>query len=219
MRSCRTWVFDPSPTFTVSYVWASLETWMIGDGQFPQLELGAVVHGCGLRLNCSHLHASSEVVHQVSGARVDDMGRPRCRLTGLCHSVAGGMAALIAMPGWLSSAEPEIYRVVRGTRAQPASQRASGQFDPPAPNEMLDAEGWLEVVADHEWDAFGVPDSRMSWRLQGIQLLEHRLVRMSGESPDTRVYGPVVRVTHPDRLSWTADTLEAGRYLIDVVPV
>jgi hypothetical protein len=76
--------------------------------------------------------------------------------------------------------------------------------------------GWTSSPI--EWDAFAIPDSRMSWRLQGIQLLEHRLARTPGEPPDSRTYGPVVRVSHPDQLSWTAEKLEAARYLIDLVP-
>jgi hypothetical protein len=199
-------------------VWASLDTWLIGDGQFPQLEIGAVVHDCGLRLNCSHLGASNAPVREISDAPVDEAGRARYRLTGRCRSVTGATAALIAMPGWLAAAEPETYRVVRGALRQPASQQWSEHFRPPGPNDMVDAEGWLEVVADHEWDAFRVPDSRMSWRLVGIQLLEHRLVQMPEEPPDTPMYGRVVRITHPDRLSWTADKLKAGRYLIDLIP-
>jgi hypothetical protein len=128
------------------------------------------------------------------------------------------MAALIVMPGWLTIAEPEAHRVVHGARDQPAYEPWSEHFRPPAPGGMLEAEGWLEVVADHEWDAFAIPDSRMSWRLQSIQLLEHRLVQTPGEPPDSRTRGPVVRVTHPDQLIWTAEKLEAARYLIDLVP-
>lgn len=199
-------------------VWVSLETWLIGDGPFPQLELGGVVPDCGLRLKCAQLQKSAGLLQEISDATVDDLGRPRYRLTGRLQSTTSAMAALIGMPGWLAIAEPETYRVVRGARHLPAFQPWSEQFRPPALNEMLDAEGWLEVVADHEWDAFAIPDSRMSWRLQGIQLLEHRLVRMPGEPPEVRTYGPVIRTTRPDRLSWTAEKLEGGRYLIDLVP-
>lgn len=198
-------------------VWVSLDTWLIGDGQFPQLALGDVVRDCGLRLRCSRLHRSGQQVPAISDSRVDDEGRARYQLTGRCQSVTSAMAVLIAMPGWLTVAEPETCRAVSEARDQPAYEPWSEQFRPPAPNEMLDAEGWLEVVAEHEWDAFAIPDSRMSWRLQGIQLLEHRMMRVPGE-PDARMRGPVVRTTQPKRLSWTAERLLGGRYLIDVVP-
>jgi hypothetical protein len=124
-------------------VWASLETWLIGDGQFPQLEIGAVVHDCGLRLNCSHLRTSSASVQEISDPRVDDAGRARYRLTGRCQSMTGAMAALIAMPGWLASAEPETYRVVRGSRPQPAHQRWSEHFRPRLPTRCsMPKDGW-----------------------------------------------------------------------------
>ncbi len=82
---------------------------------------------------------------------------------------------------------------------------------------MLKAEGWLGVVADHEWEAFAIPDSRMDWRLQRIQLIEHRMVRVPGE-PHANRFGPVVRATHVDRLSRAADGVVGARYLVDLLP-
>ena len=38
------------------------------------------------------------------------------------------------------------------------------------------------------------------------------------QPPNSRTYGPVVRITHPDLLSWTAEKLEAAQCLIDLVP-
>jgi hypothetical protein len=132
--------------------------------------------------------------------------------------MTSSMAALIAFPDWLTVAEPEEHRVVHGAREQPGHEPWSEQLRPPTAGQMVDAEGWLEVVANHEWEAFSIPDSRMNWRLDGIQLLEHRLVRMPGEPPDSRTFGPVIRVNHPRQLSWTADKLEGARYLVDLVP-
>jgi hypothetical protein len=82
---------------------------------------------------------------------------------------------------------------------------------------MLEAEGWLAVVADHEWDAFAIPDSRMDWHLQGIQLIEHQMVRVPGEPADTRMFGPVVRAANVDRLSRTADRVAGAQYLVDLL--
>jgi hypothetical protein len=128
------------------------------------------------------------------------------------------MATLIAMPGWLTIAEPETYRTVEGAVDSPAFEAWSEQFHPPLANDMLEAEGWLAVVADHEWDAFAIPDSRMDWRLQGIQLIEHQMVRVPGEPADTRMFGPVVRAANVDRLSRTADRVAGAQYLVDLLP-
>jgi hypothetical protein len=182
-------------------VWVLLETWLIGDGQFPELGVGGVVDDCGLRLNCSYLDESDQTVEEVRAARVDGVGRVRYELTGRCQSVTPPMAVLMAMPGWLAMVEPEAHRAVAGARDVSALERWSEQFHAPAPNQMVEAEGWLDVVADHEWDAFALPDSRMSWRLHEIHLLEHRMVRVPGEASGARTCGAVVRTTRVDRLS------------------
>lgn len=178
---------------------------MIGDGQFPEVGLGAVVRDCGLRLNASYLNASDQLLAGVREVHVDDVGRVRYEITGRCQSVTGPMAALVVMPGWRVLAEPETHRAVGGAVDSPAFQPWSEQFRAPAPNEMLKAEGWLAVVADHEWDAFAIPDSRMGWRLEAIRLIEHHMVRVPGEPSDTRTFGPVVRAATMERLSRSAD--------------
>ena len=199
-------------------MWVSLETWLIGDGQFPDVGLGAILRNCGLRLNCSYLNASDQSFEGVREVRVDDVGRVRYEVIGRCLSVTGPMAALIAMPDWLTIAEPDACRGVEGALDSPAVEPWSEQFRPPAPNEMVKAEGWLGVVADHEWDAFAIPDSRMDWRLQRVRLIEHQMVRVHGEPPDTHTFGPVVRATQVDRLSRAADGVMGARYLVDLHP-
>jgi hypothetical protein len=199
-------------------VWVSLETWLIGDGQVPELVLGAVVRNCGLRLNSSYLNATDQLPEGVREVRVDDAGRVRYEVTGRCQSVTSPMAALIALPGWRTIAEPEAYRAADGALDFPALEPWSERFRPPAPNEMLKAEGWLAVVADHEWDAFAIPDSRMDWRVQRIQLVEHQVVRVPGELSDTHTFGPVIRAIHVDRLSRDADGVVGAQYLVDLLP-
>ncbi len=168
-------------------MWVSLDTWLIGDGQFPELGLGTVVRDCGLRLNSSYLNASDRSPEEVREVHVDDVGRVRYEVTGRCQSVTSPMAVLVALPGWLTIAEPDACRAVESALDSPAFEPWSEQFRPPAPAEMLNAEGWLGVVADHEWDAFTIPDSRMDWRLRRIQLIEHQMMRVPGEPSDARV--------------------------------
>ncbi|KRF46469.1 hypothetical protein ASH01_22050 [Terrabacter sp. Soil811] len=142
----------------------------------------------------------------------------RYEVTGRCQAVTSPMAALIQLPGWLVIAEPETYCAIEGAVDSPAFEPWSEQFHPPAPNEMLKAEGWFGVVADHEWDAFAIPDSRMDWRLQDIQLIEHQLVRVPGEPSDTRTFGPVIRANEVVRLSRAADRVAGAQYLVDLLP-
>lgn len=125
---------------------------------------------------------------------------------------------LVAMPGWLTIAEPEACRAVESTPDSPAFEPWSEQFRPPDPTEMLNAEGWLGVVADHERDAFTIPDSRMDWRLRRIQLSEHQMKRVPGEPSDACAFGPVVRAAHVDRLSRAADQVAGAQYLFDLLP-
>lgn len=199
-------------------MWVSLETWLIGDGQVPEVGPGAVLRDCGLRLNVSYLKASDESLEGAREVHADDAGRVRYQVTGRCQAVTSPMAALIALPGWLTIAEPETYRTVEGAVDFPALEAWSEQFHPPLANEMLEAEGWLAVVADHEWDAFAIPDSRMDWRLRSIQLIEHQMVSVPGGPADTRMFGPVVRAANVDRLSRTADRLAGAQYLVDLLP-
>lgn len=118
-------------------MWVSLDTWLIGDGQFPELGLGTVVRDCGLRLNSSYLNASDRSPEEVREVHVDDVGRVRYEVTGRCQSVTSPMAVLVALPGWLTIAEPDACRAVESALDSPAFEPWSEQFRPPAPAEML----------------------------------------------------------------------------------
>lgn len=55
----------------------------------------------------------------------------------------------------------------------------------------------------------------MDWRLQGIQLTEHQMVRVPGEPSDTRTFDPVVRAAKVERLSRAANSVLGAQYLVD----
>ena len=199
-------------------MWVALEAWLLGDGQIPELEPGAVVRDCGLRLHASSLAASEESHEELSPGRTDGRGRVRYDVTGRCWSVTSPMAALIAMPGWLAITEPESHRDVAGSVDLPALEPWSENFRPPGPTQMLRAEGWFGVVPEHEWDAFPIPDSRMDWRLRAIRLVENHVVPMLGEGTDGRSLGGVSRSTRVDRLSLAADGIAGAWFLVDLEP-
>src|SRR6478752_4584263 len=155
-------------------MWAALPSWLIGDGQIQELGLADVLRDVGLRLNCARLTATGQTRQSLAETAMNDSGQVRYQLVGTSKAVATPMASLIEMPGWLAAAEPETYRVVSKHRGAPgALQPWSDAFSTPAPGELVEAEGSLQVVAEHEWE-FPIPDSRMDWRIRGIRLLRHR---------------------------------------------
>lgn len=199
-------------------MWASLPSWLLGDGQIEELGVDDVIHDCGLRLNCARLNASDKTQESVDEAPMNASGQVRYQLVGRCEAVTGPMASLIGMPGWLTVAEPETHRVVSRRPGAPAAlQPWSVDFNAPSPGQMVEAEGWLQVVAEHEW-AFPIPDSRMDWRIRGIRLLRHRMVPTSDKETDVFTFGPVLKVTEHERLDAKAEWLSGAHYVLDLVP-
>lgn len=144
-------------------------------------------------------------------------GQGRYQLVGRCEAVTAPMAALTGMPEWLTVAEPETHQVVSRHRGTSALQPWSVHFKAPEPGQMVEAEGWLQVMAQHEW-ALPVPDSRMDWRIRGIRLLRHRMVPVPDEQTDVFTFGPVVKVTELERLDPAAERLRGAHYLLDLTP-
>jgi hypothetical protein len=50
---------------TVWWVWATLETWLLGDGEVDELGIGDVLKHKGLRLSCEACAPSAETVYGV----------------------------------------------------------------------------------------------------------------------------------------------------------
>jgi hypothetical protein len=81
--------------------------------------------------------------------------------------------------------------------------------------DVADATGWLEVVPDHEWDAFHHVDVRNDWMLAGIFLVQHQQVPVDATG-EIITRGGVVAVTAPNEVLREADTRPGSQYLVDL---
>ena len=193
-------------------MWATLDTWLIGDGQVPQLHVGEVLGDVGLRLNCESLSPSESPVPEARVLPAAETGAPYCRVRGTCLA-EWNMSALLDIGGAPVLAEPEPR-----PRRLLATNGPSAEFTAPRAGEVVETTGWLEVVPDHEWDAFHHVDARRDWILHRVLLVRHRMVP-GGAPRDAPTYGPVVDVTAQDRLLREPDTRLGSRYLIDLTVV
>jgi hypothetical protein len=75
--------------------------------------------------------------------------------------------------------------------------------------------GWLEVVPEHEWEAFHQTDARTDWVLEGVLLVQHDLVPVDA-AHQTLSYGAIRSVTAHGQLLREADAHPGSRYLVDL---
>ncbi len=122
-------------------MWARLETWLLGDGQVPQLDVSQVIRGVGLRLNCASLRPAR--VTRAGMWRISEAasGLASYRVHGVCVSVSRG-AVVINVEGVDLLAEPEIRRLRDGSSSQ-----AIASFEAVPTGSMATATGWLKLSA------------------------------------------------------------------------
>jgi hypothetical protein len=93
-----------------------------------------------------------------------------------------------------------------------------------AAGSRVTAQCTLSVVADYEWDAFGLPDLRTDWYVRRLAI-EHREIDYApGRSggPLIRHPGKVLRSFEIERMSrWDDDRNSAimAWYLLDLTPL
>lgn len=195
-------------------MWASLETWLLGDGGVPQLRVGEVLRNKGLRLSCARLGPAEQMTAGVWAVGDAAEGDASYRMRGAV--VAGWeQAAVLEVNGSPILAEPAAVRPVKSADGNDALERYSQDFTPPPAGTIAEAVGWLEVVPDYEWDAYHKVDARRDWLLAGVLLLRH-LVFPVDPTGDTVTFGPPERVSAADRLHVDADVGGGNRYLINV---
>jgi hypothetical protein len=88
----------------------------------------------------------------------------------------------------------------------------------------LEAQCTLSVVADYEWDAFGLPDLKTDWYVRRLAI-EHRQIDDASRSPGRVLAdrpGKVLRSFEIERMSrWDDDRIPGvmAWYLLDVTPL
>lgn len=202
----------------VSTVWATLETWLLGDGDVAELAVGDALPDVGLRLNCSTMGpATGESV--VGALELSDplTGTALYRLRGTCRAVARTQqSALLELADAAIVVEPADVRPAPGSIDPGGLERYSDDFLPPEVGRAAQAQGWLDVVPSHEWDDFELPDARRDWVLAGILLVRHEMVAERRDSQWTSTTGGVLQVDRQSRLRLSADTVRGNRYLVDL---
>ena len=187
---------------TVCEMWATLETWLLGDGEVPELCIGEVLAHTGLRLSCDTFGPSAETTTGAWTAGAATEGDITHRLRGVVVA-AWRQAAVIDIGECLVLLEPAAVRSVQTADGHEALERYSADFKTPSLGAMGEAVGRLEVVPDYEWEAFHQLDVRRDWRLTDVMLIDRQ---------------PVFHVRPMAQLDITADRNPSSCYLVDLEP-
>jgi hypothetical protein len=198
-------------------MWVHMATWIAMDGA-PELARGEHLRGVGLRADCRSLGPARTVADGI--AELVDPGGPqgpgsnRYELTG----VAGH-----AVDVW-SGLGPVGAEFVITAGDQAFLARTAGPASGVAVGSRVTAQGTLSVVADYEWDAFGLPDLRTDWYVRRLAI-EHRQIddapSSPGGAPAARP-GKVLRSFEIERMSrWDDDRIPGimAWYVLDVAPL
>lgn len=183
-------------------MWATLETWLLGDGEVPELRIDEVLAHKGLRLSCDAFGPSAKTTTGAWTTGAVTEGDITHRLRGVVVA-AWQQAAVIDIGECLVLLEPAAVRAVQTADGHEALERYSADFKAPPVGSMGEAAGRLEVVPDYEWEAFHQLDLRRDWHLKGVMLIDRR---------------PVVEVRRMEQLDITADRDPSCCYLVNLEP-
>ena len=198
-------------------MWVYMETWIVKDGA-PELARGDHLHGVGLRAECCSLGPARAAADGIT--ELVDPGGPhgpdshRYELTGVAgHAedvwtergpVGAEFVITAGDQAFLARADSRAAEVVAGSR--------------------VTAQCTLSVVADYEWDAFGLPDVRTDWYVRGLAI-EQRQIDHAPTGPEgARVGHPgnVLRTFEIERMRRWDDDRTPGImawYVLDVTPL
>jgi hypothetical protein len=198
-------------------MWVYLETWIVKDGALPELARGSQLRGVGLRADCLSLGpartAADGIAELVDLGGEPASGRYRYELTG----VAGQAEYVCSDRGHIGSefvittGEQAFVAVTAG----PAAEVAAGS--------RVTAQCTFSVVADYEWDAFGLPDLRTDWHVRRLRIERRQIDYVPNPGPGGALVGrpgKVLGSAEIERMSiWEDDADSAIRasYLLDLV--
>lgn len=198
-------------------MWATLETWLLGDGEVDELGIDDVLRHKGLRLSCKAFapSAGADSGALAIGAAAD--GDVTYRLRGRVVA-AWRQAAVLDIGACLVLLEPDAVRTVQGMDGHDALERFSADFKTPTVGATGEAVGRLEVVPDYEWEALHQFDARRDWRLTGVFLVERQAVPSVIDDDVVSFSGDPVHVRRMERLDTTADSGPGNAYLVNLEP-
>jgi hypothetical protein len=156
-------------------VWTYLETWVVQDGEIPELRVGSKLIDHGVRASGWVIEptAAVEGLELVDGPDPDGFATVTYRLTGLVE--------------WARRETDEWIIRSDGT---PYLARLSDLHPLPGVRQRVTVLCALAVVPDYEWDAFEIPSVRQDWIVEGLRV-EHRAWE---PHRDGKVQGRVVEV-------------------------
>lgn len=192
---------------------------MVQDGALPELARGSRLRGAGLWAGCRSVGAARTAVDGIAELAGPDSAREsgRCRyeLTG----VAGSARGIRTGNGEQAGSEFVIAAGDLGVVA-----RTAGPVSGVAAGSRVTAQCTLNVAANYEWDAFGLPDLRADWYVRRLKIEQRQIdwVRGGLEGPVAGWPGKVLRSFEIERMSrWDDD--RAGTvmawYVLDLTPL
>jgi hypothetical protein len=198
-------------------MWVYMETWIVQDGA-PELARGEPLRGVGLRAECRSLGparaAADGITEFVDPDGPQGPGSHRYELTG----VAGHAEDVSSERGPVGAE----FVITAGDQAFLA--RTAGPASEVAVGSRVTAQCTLSVVADYEWDAFGMPDLRTDWYVRRLAI-EHRQIDAAPSSPEEDLVGPpgkALRSFEIERMNrWDDDRIPGimAWYLLDLTPL
>lgn len=183
-------------------MWATLETWLLGDGEVPELCIDEVLARKGLRLSCAAFGPSAGTAAGAWPVGTVTQDDSTSRVRGVVVA-AWRQAAVVDIGEAVVLLEPGSVRSVQTAGGREALERYSADFCTAEIGSMCEAVGRFEVVPDYEWEAFHQVDLRRDWRVREALLISRR---------------PVFRVTRTERLDVMADSNPDNYYLLKLEP-
>lgn len=201
-------------------MWAFLPSWLVEDGEIPELRVGQELSHVGLRASCWSIRHSNapEGVRELPGPDPDGERAVHYELTGTVQWSRAPGSALLRIGDLEVLAEPTTFREVPGsTSSDFALEPFSPDFPIPTTGRRVSVVGRLQVMADYEWDDFGFPDTRRDWEVVAVRV-EHRAWMRNAAGVGTP--GAVVRVDTADRVAAAdLDRDLCSDYRLDLRPI
>ncbi len=204
-------------------MWVHLESWIVQDGEIPELHIGSVLRDHGLRASCWSIEESQDPEGCVELAGPDPSGdqAPHYALTGTVESGREPSSMPLRVGHFAVLAEPGSFRQAPGSSPpDDVLERFSPDFFVPGPGTRVTVLCRLEVLAAYETDeTFGALGIRRDWDVRQLRLQHLGLVGPPGRERERRV-GKVLHVDDIERMHrWADDTGDAHvTYLLDLQP-
>ena len=197
-------------------MWVYMETWIIQDGA-PELGRGSYLPGVGLRADCLSVGPPRTPVDGIAEL-ADRAGGHLHELTGL----AGAARDVYSGDGPVHRHAGSEFVITTGDQAFIA--RTAGRASVVAAGSRLTAQCMLSVVADYEWDAFGLPDLHSDWYVRRLKI-EHSQIDDVPSDPGRALAGhsgKVLRTFEIENMSRRDDDRDStimAWYLLDLAPI